>query len=72
MGTVAIRVETIPVDAYWIASNEIETPRNGPKKDPFAIAIIPFGFLKASNTFDHLLNTLIMSTNPTIPVIILI
>jgi hypothetical protein len=41
MGTRAIIVDAIPASVYLIAISENETPRNGPKKAPTLVKIMP-------------------------------
>ncbi len=70
IGTIAIIVDAIPVEVYFIATRENETPRNGPKNDPVEMAIIPFLFLNAWDIDFHRPVKLIIIIKPIIPAII--
>ena len=49
IGVVAIRVEAIPIRAYFMATSESQTPTKGPKKEPPNMAIKAFLFFRLMN-----------------------
>ncbi len=72
IGTIAMMVDAIPAEVYFIAIRENDTPRKGPKKDPVVMAVIPFRSFRAAKTVFHLPERVMISMKPIMPVMILI
>ena len=71
-GTRAMIVEATPACVYLTATSENDTPRNGPKNAPRAVAFIPALSLSALITAPHLDMNTASSAKPAIPAMILI